>query len=50
MDNRINKEQRGEEQEIVDFESEMPQISSDDVEFIPDDKLEEDIVEETDEI
>lgn len=45
MDNRIDKQGTQQDQEIVEFDAEMPQVQNDDVEFVPDEKLEEEITE-----
>ncbi len=36
----------GAEEEVVEFHSEMPQVPDDSVEFIPDEKLEDEFTEE----
>jgi hypothetical protein len=47
MDKRIDQNRtQGQEEELVEFDAEMPQLEGDDVEFIADDKLEEEIEEE----
>jgi hypothetical protein len=45
MDNRINGNQ-DRDRELVEFDAEMPQLDNEDIEFIADDKLEEEIEEE----
>ena len=50
MDQGYNQQNQNPEQdqaeEIVEFHSEMPQVSDENVEFIADEKLEEEITEE----
>lgn len=58
MDDRIKGEQYQDnverlgqnDEETVEFESEMPQLQGDDVEFTPDERLEEEVSEGVEEI
>lgn len=45
MDSRINQNDT-QDHELVEFESEMPRLESDDVEFVADEQLEDEITEE----
>ena len=45
MDKRIN-EDRDRDQELVEFDAEMPQLDNEDIEFIPADRLEDEIEDE----
>lgn len=43
MDNRFNEDR---DQELVEFDAEMPQFDNEDIEFIVDDKFEEELEDE----
>lgn len=44
----LNQGTQGQQEEVVEFHSEMPQVPDENVTFIPDDKLEEKIEDSQD--